>query len=236
MRKSVLLLAATALTAVFALPALAATPNSTRTHNHWLAGSVSAVSSNSVTVGVLWTGPRDGALNGQSVTLSVDSTTSIVSGKDRTPVLLSSLQPGDLVGVRATGSGADLTTLAATRIHVYCNCHWVGGKIAAIGTSTLTVQVNRTGPFDTVLGGQSVTIGLGADTSYLQGRAKTAIQLSDLKVGESVGVVFSANGFFKAPGFDPSTATFVATRVHVWGHGPVPAASSDGSVTAQVSA
>ena len=52
---------------------------------------------------------------------------------------------------------------------------------------------------------------------------------------EGVGVVFSANGFFKAPGFNPATATFTAKRVHVWPKRRVPPASSDASAAAGVS-
>jgi hypothetical protein len=232
MRKFTLFVVATALTAVFALPALARV----HTNAHIFAGSVSAVGTDSITVGVLWTGPNDGSLNGQTVTLSVAPTTRIVAGKPRTVVPLSSIQTGDLVGVRAAGVGSDLTTLTALRIRVNCNCHWIGGTIIATSTNGLTVQVKRTGPYDTVLSGNPVTIGVASSTVYIQGKAKTPIQLSDLTAGESVGVVFSANGFFKSPGFDPSTATFTAKRVHVWGHGAVPGAASDASSSAQVSA
>jgi hypothetical protein len=237
MRKFTLFLAATALTAVFALPAFAApTATQVRAHSHWFAGSVTAVGTSSITVAVLWTGPNDGALNNQSVTLTVAPTTRIVGGKPPAQVALSTIQTGDLVGVRAVGVGSDLTTLTALRIRVNCNCHWIGGTIASTSSTGLTVQVKRTGPYDRVLNGQSVTLGVSSSTIYIQGKAKTPIALSDLTVGESVGVVFSASGFFKAPGFDPSTATFTAARVHVWGHGPVPSASSDVTAIAPVSA
>jgi len=230
-RKLIIFSAALALFAAIALPALAAAPGSAMrtpaTHSHWFAGTVTAVGTDSLSVGVLWTGPHDGALNGQSLTLAVGATTTISTGPSHTSEPLASIQNGDLVGVRATGLGSDLTTLTATNVHVNCDCHWVGGTISAVGTSSLTVQVSRTGPYDTVLNGQSVTIGAGASTIYIQGKGKTPITLSDLKVGEGVGIVFSANGFFKAPGFNAATATFTAARVHVWGQRDVPAASSD---------
>jgi hypothetical protein len=239
MRRFILMLVAGALMAAVALPALAAPPVTTATPNarvrsHWFAGSVSAVGTSSLTVGVLWTGPHDTALNGQPVTVSVDSNTQITSGKDKTPVPLSSIQTGDLVGVIASGS--DLSSLTALKIHVNCNCHWVGGTISALGSSSVTVQVKRTGPYDTVLANQAVTIGVDGNTTYIRGRNKAPLQFSDLKVGDGVGVIFSANGFFKAPGFDPSTAIFTAKQVHVWGHRQVPAASTDGSNAAQVTA
>jgi len=241
-RKLITFSAALALTAAIALPALAAGPGTStttptpKTHTHWFAGSVSAIGSDSLTVGVLLTGSHDGALNGQTVTVAVDGGTTIVSGRDNTPEPLASIQAGELVGVMATGVGSDLTTLTATKIHVDCDCHWVGGTISAIGTSSVTVQVAKTGPFDTVLNGQSVTIGVDGSTIYIQGKAKTPIALSDLKVGEGVGIVFSANGFFRAPAFNPATATFTAARVHVWGQRQVPSASSDASTEAQTGA
>src|SRR5579871_3566644 len=42
---------------------------------HWFAGTVTGVGSNSLTVGVLWTGPNDGSLNGQTVTVTTTDNT-----------------------------------------------------------------------------------------------------------------------------------------------------------------
>jgi hypothetical protein len=243
MRRIFSLLAVGALTAALALPALAAGPSGTtttgtnptqRAHAHWFAGSVTQVGDSTLTIGVLWTGPHDGSLNGQSVTVAVDSNTVIVSGKNRTPVPLSSLQSGDLVAVAATGT--DLSSLTAKRIHVYCNCHWIGGTIGSLGTTSFTVQVTRTGPYDTVLNGTTVTMNINSSTVYVLGRNKTPIAFSDLKTGQAVGVVFSADGFFKAPGFDPTTATFTAKRVHVWRAHQAPPASTDSGSAASTTA
>jgi hypothetical protein len=239
-RKLIIFSAALALTAAIALPALAAGPGAAmrtpRTHSHWFAGTVTAVGTDSLSVGVLWTGPHDGTLNGQTLTLAVDAGTAIVSGPNHTSEPLASIQNGDLVGVMATGLGRDLSTLTATKVHVNCDCHWVGGTISAVGTSSLIVQVSRTGPYDTVLNGQSVTIGAGGSTIYIQGKGKTPITLSDLTVGEGVGIVFSANGFFRAPGFNAATATFTAARVHVWGQKDVPAPATDSTSAAPTGA
>ncbi len=239
MRKSIPFFLAAVRVAAFALPAFAASPNAAanqnaKTHTHWFAGSVSTVGASSLTVGVLWTGPHDGSLNSQLTTVAVNSDTQITSGKDRTPTSLSDLQAGELVSVSATGVGSDLTTLTALKIHVYCNCHWVGGTISSIGTTSVTVQVKRTGPYDTVLSGQAVPINVNSNTVYIGGKNKTPLTFADLKVGEGVGVVFSADGFFKAPGFDPTKANFTAKRIHVWGHSVVPPASTDASVSAGV--
>ena len=83
-----------------------------------------------------------------------------------------------------------------------------------------------------MLNGQTVTVQLNGSTQYLEGRQKNPISIGDLKQGEKVGIIFSANGFFKAPGFNPATATFTASRVHVWPGRQVPLVSSDGSATA----
>jgi hypothetical protein len=245
MRKTFLFLLVAAATAAVALPALAAAPATTavtttttsttppaKAHAYWFAGSVSSVGSSSLTVGVLWTGPHDGSLNGTSVTVSVDSSTELIYGKDKTPIQLSSLKTGDLVGVVATGS--DPSSLTARKIHAFCNCHWVGGTISSLGSTNLVVQVKRTGPYDTVLADHAVTIQTSSSTIYIRGKDKTPIQFSDLKVGDGVGVIFAASGFFRAPGFDPSTATFTAKQVHVWGHRQTPTASSDAPKAAQV--
>jgi hypothetical protein len=248
MRKLIPFVLAALVVAAFAVPALAADPAATTTttattttsgsqqlksQSHWFAGSVSSIGSNSLTVGVLWTRQHDDSLNGQVATVAVNSDTQITSGKDRTSISLSDIQAGDLVAVVASGS--DPTTLTATKIHVYCNCHWVGGTVSAIGSSSVTIQVKKTGPYDTVLSGQAVPINVDSNTVFVGGKNKTVISLSDLKVGDGVGVVFSADGFFKAPGFDPSKANFTAKQIHVWGHGAVPLASSDASAAAAVS-
>jgi hypothetical protein len=200
---------------------------------HWFAGSVTAVGSSSLTVGVLWTGPNDGALNGQIVTVAVETATRINQGRHHRPIALASIQTGDLVAVRASGDNA--SSLTAARIHVACNCHWIGGTVNAVGPTTFAVDVKRTGPYDTVLKGTTVTLQTNQYTVYLRGRRRARIGLSDLKPGQGVGVVFAADGFFRAPGFDPAKATFTAKRVHVWEPRQVPDASSDASVSAQVS-
>ena len=83
-----------------------------------------------------------------------------------------------------------------------------------------------------MLKGTNVTIQVNGSTSYIKGKAKTPISLADLKVGDGVGVVFGANGFFKAPGFDPEKATFTASKVHEWQKRQVPPPSSDAGSTA----
>jgi hypothetical protein len=227
MRKFGLIAAAAIVFAMLPLGAVAATTPAARAHAHWFAGSVSAVGSDSLSVNVLWTGPKDGQLNGQAVTVAVNSDTKIVNGKDRSPAQLSDIKPGDLVSLRATSSDTTLTSLTATHIRIWCNCNWIGGTISSIGTGSFNVQVARTGPYDTVLKSHDVTIQVNASTTYVKGKGKTPITFADLKVGDGVGVIFGADGFFTARGFDPSKATFTATRVHDWQKRLVPPPASD---------
>ena len=232
MRKFGLVAAAAIVFATLPLGATAAPTPAARVHVHWFAGSVTTVGSDSVSLNVLWTGPHDGQLNGQTVTVAVNSDTKIVNGKDGSSAQLSDIKPGDLLGLRAAASDSTLTSLTATHMRIWCNCHWVGGTISALGGTSLDVQVARTGPYDTVLNGKDVTIQVNGSTLYVKGRPKTTIGYSDLKVGDRVGVIFGANGFFKAPGFDPSKATFTAKRVHDWQKLPVPAPASDAGAAA----
>jgi hypothetical protein len=231
MRRLIAILAVGVFLSIAGIAAADTTPATTTTTGHWFAGAVTGVGSNSLTVGVLWTGPNDGSLSGQSVTVAVTDNTRINKGRQG-PIALAAVQVGDLVAVRADGTSP--SGLTARRIHDFCNCHWIGGTIASVGTNTFTVSVTRTGPYDTVLDNTTVTLQTSSLTVYLHGRRRRRIGLSDLKAGQGVGVVFAADGFFKAPGFDPTKATFTAKRVHVWGPAQAPAASTDASSAAQV--
>jgi len=125
-----------------------------------------------------------------------------------------------------------ISNLTAVEVYVYCNCHWIAGTLTTIGTTTITVYATRTGPYDTVLDNHDVIINLNTQTSYIRGSNKTPISLANLKTGDHVGIVFAANGFFHAPGFNPNTATFTAKRIHDWQHQPTPNASSDANAAA----
>ncbi len=197
---------------------------SQKQHLRWLAGQVSGVGSSTLTLGVLWTGPHDGQLNGQTLTINVASNTRINQGPHREPIALAQIQVGDLVALQAAGDAP--TMLTAARIHVYCNCHWISGTIRGTASGSLSIQVGNTGPYDTVLNGHTVTLKVNADTVYMRGPNRRRIAVTDLKVGQHVGVIFAANGFFKAPGFNPTTVTFTAKRIHVWGRDPVPTSST----------
>jgi hypothetical protein len=179
-----------ALLAVVALPltAVAATGPGAQ-HAHWFAGSVGSASSSSVSVNVLWTGKHDKELDGKTVSVAIDSSTQIHYGKGK-----SSIDPGDLVGVIATGTG--VSSFTAQRINVRCNCHFAAGTVDAVSASTLRVNVTRSGPYDTVLKGNDVTFQIGSAT------------LPSLSAGDKVAVVFSSTGFFKDPSFNWQTATF----------------------------
>jgi hypothetical protein len=226
-------------TPVTPTPANAAPGNVAGQQLHWFAGTATAIGSSSLTVGVLWTGPNDGSLNGQSLNVAVTDHTRI-NGPRHHPIALADIQTGDLVAVRAAG---DTTSgFTAAKVRVFCNCHWVGGTIASVtpgasaGTGSIGVAVAQTGPYDTVLDHALITIQVDASTVYLRGPHHARLGFSDLKIGEGVGVVFSADGFFKAPGFDPTKATFTAARVHVWPRREVPPPSTDAGAAAGTSA
>ncbi len=230
MRRTIAILA---VGAFLSLAGLASADGAAPAAPHWFAGSVTAVGPSSITVGVLWTGPNDGSLNGQTVTVAVATQTRINQGHHHRAIALAAVATGDLVAVRATGDAPSLTAL---RVHVFCNCHWIGGTVHSVGGTSVSVDVKRTGPYDTVLANTTVTLQTDQYTVYLRGHHRARVALSDLKPGEGVGVVFAADGFFRAPGFDPAKAVFTARRVHAWAARQVPAPSSDASVGAGVSA
>jgi hypothetical protein len=234
MRRLIVMAAALGLLATVPFGALGAKPKSAaKTPRHRVAGAVTAVGTGSVTLDVLVTGKKDTQLLSTSVTVAVTSTTALTSGKAHTPIALSAIKAGDLVGVGFTSAAADLSAPTAVRIHLNCNCHWIGGTIASLGSSSVAVQVKKTGPYDTVLKGQAVTVQLTGATAYVQGKAKTPIALGDLKVGDRVGVVFGASGFFRSPLFNAATATFTAKRVRDWGaKAAVPGSGTDADASA----
>ena len=186
------------------------TPTANAKGNGWFAGAVTSASSDAVSLDVLWTGKHDTQLNGTSVRVGITSATQIVYGKGR-----SSIEPGDLIGVRVSGIGS--TELTARWIHVRCNCHFAAGTLGSVGSSSFAVNVSRTGPYDTVLRGNAVTFQVNGSTVFVQGKEKTAGAISDLKTGERVAVVFSATGFFRDPSFNWQTATLTASHVRYRG-------------------
>jgi Domain of unknown function (DUF5666) len=173
---------------------------------HWFAGAVTSVSSSSVSLDVLLTGPHDTQLNGTNVTVGLTAATKITYGKGH-----STIQQGDLIGVTATGLGT--AAPAATQIHVRCNCHFVAGTLGSVGNGSFAVNVSRTGPFDTVLKGNAVTFQVTSSTVFVQAGSTAASAITSLKTGDNVAVVFAATGFFKDPHFNWQTATFTAKHV-----------------------
>ena len=169
-------------------------------------GAVTAASSGSATVDVYW--QRKGSVS-SPVTVAIDSNTKIHYGKGQ-----SSINAGDLVGVVATTNNG---TLTARRINVRCNCHFAAGTLGSVGSSSFAVNVERTGPYDTVLKGNAVTFQVTGSTVFVQGKDKAAGTISGLKTGEKVAVIFGANGFFKDPSFNWQTATFTASHVRYRG-------------------
>lgn len=196
--------------ALVPLGAIAADNPTAKARGLFLAGSVVSADSGQVTVDVMWTGKNDTQLDGKQVGVAISSATKIVYGKGQT-----SIDRGDLVRIHAAAADAAATRLTAREIRVACNCHWVGGKLTAISPGLIRVKVSKTGPYDKVLDGNEVKIGLDSSTQYVEGKDKHHINLSDLSLGDTVGVVFSASGFFKDPNFNWQNATFTAKLVHL---------------------
>ncbi|HLX19373.1 MAG TPA: DUF5666 domain-containing protein [Gaiellaceae bacterium] len=188
------------------------TPKTPRVHQIWFAGAVTSASSDAVTLDVMVTGKHDTQLDGKQVTVGIDSSTQIVYGKGK-----SSIEPGDLIGVKAIPSDATLASLTAKEIHVRCNCHFAAGTLGSVGSSSFAVNVSKTGPYDTVLNGNAVTFQVNGSTVFVQGKGSTTGSISDLKSGEKVAVIFAASGFFKDPNFNWQTATFTASHVRYQG-------------------
>ena len=122
--------------------------------------------------------------------MAVPSNTRI-NGPHHGPIALAQIQAGELVSVLASGDSS--SSLTAARIHVYCNCHWVGGTIASrIG------QLQHPGwPHGAV---RHRPQGAERDdpreqrTPCISGGPVGRIAFSDLQVGQGAGVVFSADG------------------------------------------
>ncbi len=182
---------------------------------HAFAGAVLAVGSGSLTVKVDRTGKNDTQLMGQTITVSVPAGTPITLGKDKTAISLSDIQVGYRAGVGATQDAAS-GAWTALKVHAGRGDHWFAGDVTAVGSSSITVSVKKTGPHDTQLNGTTVTVPVDSSTTYTLGKDKTPITLADVKAGDHVGVVVHA------PGGDLSQG-MTAVSVHVRHATPVPA-------------
>jgi hypothetical protein len=167
-------------------------------------GAVLAVGSNSLTLKVDRTGKHDSERMGQTITVSVPAGTPIVLGKKKTAIALSDIQVGWRAGVAARQDGSSWT---AARVHAWRGNHWFAGEVTAVGSSSLTVAVKRTGKHDTQLKGTTVTVQVDSSTQIVRGKDKTPISLGDVKVGDRVGVVVHS------PGGDLSLG-MTAVRIH----------------------
>jgi hypothetical protein len=207
MRKLIALLAAALIAAVATTAALADGHSGQR----YFAGEVLAVGSGSLTVKVDKTGKKDTNLNGQTLTVAVDSSTQITLGadKNKTTAQLSDLEVGYRAGVYATPSATDPTSFTAVRIAGHYGYHWFAGSVVSVGSDSIVVQVKRTGPHDTQLNGQTLTVPVSSATQYFRGKAKTTIGLGDIASGDKVGIeTQSPNGDL--------TRGMTAVHVHDW--------------------
>ena len=169
-------------------------------------GAVTAVGSDSLTVKVDRTGKKDTDLMGQTITVSVPSGTPITLGKDKTAISLSDIQVGYRAAVAAKQDSTS-GSWTADKIHAGRGNHWFAGEVQAVGSASITVSVKKTGPHDTQLKGQTLSVPVDSSTQYVLGKDKTPITLADIKAGDRVGVVVHA------PGGDLSQG-MTAVRVH----------------------
>ncbi len=184
MRKLIALLAVALVATIATTAALADGHKGQR----YFAGEVLAVASGTLTVKVDKTGKKDTGLNGQTVTVAVSSSTQITLGKDTTAARLSDLETGYRAGVTATASATDPTSLTAVKIAGHYGYHWFSGSVVSVSSDSIVVLVKKTGPHDTQLNGQTLTVPVSSSTQYVQGKSKTAITLADIKPGDGVGV------------------------------------------------
>ncbi len=195
MRRIVVLLAAALLVVAAGTAAALADggtpPTAPPTATVHLAGTVTAVGSSSLSLQVQKASRNASSLEGRTVTIAVDSGTEITVGKD--PGRLSDIKAGARAAVMAKGFPDNLT---ATKIHAgkgegqgeHEGEHAFGGSVTAVGSGSLTLQVEKTGNNDSQLMGQSVTVAVTSSTEITLGKDKTPIPLSQVQVGYHAGV------------------------------------------------
>jgi hypothetical protein len=176
-----------------------------KAHASSFAGAVTAVGSGSLTIHVDRAGKRATDLVGHTITVSVPAGTPITLGKDKTSISLGDIQVGWRARVAAVQDASG--TWTAKRVHAGRGDHWFAGTLTAVGSSSITVDVEKTGHHDTQLLGQTLVVPVDSATQYVLGKDKTPITLHDLTVGDRVGVVVHS------PGGDLSQG-MTAVRVH----------------------
>jgi hypothetical protein len=207
--RKLLTLAVSLLAAVAATAAVALADGTPTTvaggHARSFGGAVTAVGSGILTIKVDRTGKQATGLLGQTIVVSVPAGTPVTLGKGKTAISLTDIQVGWRAGVAAQQDAGGAWT--AKRVHAGRGDHWFAGRLAAVGSGSITVAVTKTGPHDPQLNGRTLVVPVDSSTLYLRGKDKTAIGLGDLKVGETVGVEVHS------PGGDLSQG-MIAVRVH----------------------
>jgi len=132
-------------------------------------------------------------------TLEVISTGLIAATVFAAPALAASPSVAAPGGAVPAGAGQGTVGRAAVA-HV-----WLAGTVTAVGPSSLTLTVSRTGPHDTQLNGQTLVVATAASTAVTRGKDATSITLGDVKVGDLVGI--SAAG--------DAASALTATRIAV---------------------
>ena len=150
-----------------------------------LGGSVVSVGTSSLTVEVDHKGPATdaatAALVGKQLTVAVTSATKIT--RDGKPIQLSDLVTGEHVLIRVHAVGSQYTALT---IRAGDQDIRVTGTITAVGSTTVTLEVERSAKNASGLEGKPLTVAVGSSTRILlNGRPA---QLSDLKNGDRAAI------------------------------------------------
>lgn len=183
----------------------------------WLGGTVAAVGPTSVSIAVKKAGKADRSLVGQTVTVAVTGTTQF-TGKGAKQ--LSDVQTDDTVAVSATGDATQGLTAVRLRDVTGTHLHWIAGSVTAVSSSSITVSVKRTGPYDTPLANQTATFAVDSSTVVIRNREGSNASIGDVQTGMTVGVLFSARG-------RNFTSGLTATRIHIWEKTAVSQVQSD---------
>jgi len=203
--RKLLTLVVSLIAAVAATAAVALADGPTKAPTRTFGGAVTAVGSGSLTIHVDRTGKHATELLGQTIAVSVPSGTPITLGKEKRSISLGDIQAGWRARVAATRDASGAWT--AKKVHAGRGDHWFAGKLTAVGSASITVEVGKTGPHDTQLNGQTLVVSVDSATQYVLGKDKTPISLGDLKVGARIGVVVHSPGGDLAQGL-------TAVRVH----------------------
>jgi acyl-CoA hydrolase len=155
-----------------------------------LSGNITAVGADSVTLDVGHVVRIGEASIDRQAALAVTSDTKIT--RDGNPIALTDLVIGEHIGATAEAIGSDPVELTARTIRAADRELALAGKVTAVGSSSLTVDVDHVVRIGSATLDKQVTLQVTAATKIT--RDGKPIALSDLVVGEHVGATAEAIG------------------------------------------